>query len=98
MRRVAEFFEQLSKLDEPDKGTLFQEISKHLREYMPDAPVNLAAPTSPPHSFVDRCRDLATSAPNERIRDILLKIAYVYEVEASLAAADNTITTSSDAA
>ena len=97
MRRVAEFFEALSKLDEPDKGMLFSEITKNLREYMPDAPIiNPAAPTSPPKSFVDRCRELATLAPNDRIQNILLKIVDVYEVEAIVETVDNTITTSTD--
>ena len=98
MRRVAEFFKALSNLDEPDKGILCQEISKHLREYMPDAPVNLAALTVPPQSFVDRCRELATLAPNDRIQSILLKIADVYEVEVAVKASDNTAISSSDAA
>jgi len=91
MRRVAEFFEALSQLDGPDKAILFEEIVRNLREYMPNASVNLGAPTSPRQSFVDRCRELATVAPNDRIQNILLKIADVYQVETVVAATDTNL-------
>jgi len=88
LRRVAEFFEALSKLDEPDKEILLEEIANNLREYMPGVPSILVPPTLPLQSFIDRCRDLATVAPNDRIRNILLRIADVYEIEAVVEVAD----------
>jgi len=97
MRRIAEFFEAMNKLNEPDRGMLFQEIAKRLSEYMPDPPISLAAPTSRPESFVDRCRELATMAPNNRIEHVLLKIAHVHEIEVAVEAERRTIT-SGDAA
>ena len=98
MRRVAEFFAALNALSEPDKGILFQEVVKCLREYMTDAAINPAVPTARPESFVEQCRALATIAPNDRIEHVLLKIADVHELELALKAEGQTIITDSDAA
>jgi hypothetical protein len=92
IRRIADFFEALIELGEPDKGILLQEISRQMREHMPDAPVNpVAAPRRfSPQSFADRCSELAESAPNDRVQSILRKIALVFEVEAGVDAANST--------
>ena len=92
IRRIADFFEALSKLDEPDRGILLQEISRQMHNHMPDAPVNavVAPRKSSPQSFADRCSDLAESAPNDRVRSILHKLALVFEVEAAVEAAGST--------
>jgi hypothetical protein len=92
MQGIANFFESLSKLDEPDKGILLQEISRQMHNHMPDAPVNavVAPRKSSPQSFADRCSELAESAPNDRVQTILRKIAFAFEVEAAVEAASGT--------
>jgi hypothetical protein len=91
MRRIADFFDALSKIGEPDKEILLQEISRQMREHMPDAPIAAAAPKkSSPQSFADRCSELAESAPNDRVETILRRIALTFEVEAAIEAASST--------
>jgi hypothetical protein len=99
MRRIAEFFDALTKLDEPNKGLLLQEVSRHLREHLPDAPtIPVVTPNaSLPQTFSDRCRELAAVAPNDRAQHVLLKFAHVYEIEAAVRAA-NVIVPASDVA
>ena len=90
LRRVSEFFEAVSQLGEPDKGILLQEISRQLREHIPDEPVQPPAiKTVSSENFVDRCRELAEAAPNDRVRDILRKIALAFEVAAAVETASS---------
>jgi hypothetical protein len=89
MRRITDFFEALSKLGEPDKGILLQEISRQMREHMPDATIIATPQKSSPQSFADRCSELAESAPNDRVQSILRKIALVFEIEATIEAASS---------
>jgi hypothetical protein len=80
--KVADVFETCSKFGEPDKRTLFEEISKRLLQHMPPARVGAAlAASASPSSFADRCLDLAAIAPNDKIRNVLLTIASICEAE-----------------
>ena len=92
MRRIADFFDALSKLDEPDKGILLREISRQMHKHMPDTPFAAVAAhrESSPQSFADRCSELSESAPNDRVQSILRNIALVFEVEAAIEAAGGT--------
>jgi hypothetical protein len=75
LARIADVFNACSKLVDPDRQVAFDDIESRLRQLGSEQIDESPAPIE----FVKRCRQLAESAPNEKIQNILLMIAQVSE-------------------
>jgi hypothetical protein len=76
LRKIDSAFEACGRFEGEDKKTLFEAIGNLLFQHAPPDPVE--APTSSdeaPPLFSDRCLELASVAPTDEIREVLLKIA-----------------------
>ena len=76
-------FETCDKLADADKLSLYDELKKRLVDRGVAIEASVPSPTAPIR-FGERCLELATLAPNEKIRNVLLTIARICEVEADL--------------
>lgn len=78
LARIADVFNACSKLADPDRQMAFDDIESRLRQLGSEQTDESSAPIE----FAERCRRLAESAPNDKIRNILLMIAQVSDTEA----------------
>jgi hypothetical protein len=78
LARIADVFNACRKLVDPDRQMAFDDIESRLRQFGSEPTVESPAPIE----FAERCRQLAESAPNDKIQNILLMIAQVSETEA----------------
>jgi hypothetical protein len=80
LSRLDAVFEACDKLPHADKELLFKEIANRVRQYAPQCKKLLPRGPLPLRQaktleeFVDRSRQLADSAPNDKVRNALLMI------------------------
>ena len=91
LSRLDAVFEACNRLPEVDKELLYEEIRKRVPVYAPQAIPEIRPETSvsteeAPATFIDRCRELADIAPNDKVRNALLMIMRACEAEAVEAA------------
>ena len=77
LRKIDSAFEACSRFEGTDKKTLFEAIGNLLFQHAPPVPVETPPTLSDeaPPLFSDRCLELASVAPTDEIREVLLKIA-----------------------
>ena len=78
LARIADVFNACSKLVDSDRQVAFDDIEGRLRQLGSEQTDKPSAPID----FAERCRQLAESAPNDKIQNILLMIAQVSETDA----------------
>ena len=78
-RRLRDFFDACDKLPEMDQRVLYEEIRTRVPGLLVELP---AVGDVTPAKFSERCRELATTAPNDKVRNALLTIARICEAEA----------------
>src|ERR1700685_2691739 len=78
LARIADVFNACSKLVDPDRQMAFDDIESRLRQLGSEQTDESPAPIE----FAECCRQLAESAPNDKIQNILLMIAQVADTEA----------------
>jgi len=91
LSRLDAVFEACNKLPEVDRELIYEEIRKrvlqHAPQVTPEGLPETAAPTDKaPGTFVDRCRELAEVAPNDKVRNAMLMIVRACEAEVAEAA------------
>jgi hypothetical protein len=80
LARIADVFKSCEDLPQLEKQLAYEEIDQRMRALMP-RPVGEPDPSA--QSFIDRCRELAASAPNVKVQKALLMIASVCEADPS---------------
>ena len=83
LARLADVFDACEKLPQPEKEVACEEIVRRVRALTPN-PIGEPDPSA--QSFIDRCRELAACAPNEKVGKALLMIASVCEAAVDLPA------------
>ena len=78
LSRLDAVFEACNRLPDADKEFLYEEIRKRVVQHAPPA-----VPVHPSLTFIDRCRELAANAPNDKVRNALLMIVRACEADAA---------------
>jgi hypothetical protein len=94
LSRLDAVFEACNKLPEIDKELIYGEIRKRVLQHAPQVTPESKPETAAPAdkvlaTFVDRCRELAEVAPNDKVRNAMLLIVRACEAEVAEAAESN---------